>query len=184
MKASAATPSSARSPAELRLEAGTTVALFRWTGDRWSHRILVAGAAAPTDWDSLEGPWPPGTDPCWPASPVLVELSRVELPRDGGTAVAGVGLAGRSHFSASFAPDPDAADTIRIEIACRLHAAPAWLGSTYRRGGGLVRLAATAPAAPLPATVVWSYAIGPTGLVALRGAKAAESAAPEGRHSG
>jgi hypothetical protein len=104
---------------------------------------------------------------------VLVELSRVALPRGaagGGSALVGVGLAGRSHFSASIAPDPQVADAIRFEIACRLHEPPLWLGSTYRAGGRLIQLTALDDVVILPRTVVWTYSIGPEGVFGLRGA--------------
>jgi hypothetical protein len=130
--------------------------------------IPEAGAAA--GWESCDTPWSPANDPRWPASPVLVELSRVEVPRAGTPAIVGVGLAGRSHFSASITPDPRAADALRFEIACRLHEPPVWLGSTYRAGGGLIQLAAHDGEAVLPRTVVWSYSIGPQGLFAVSGA--------------
>ena len=127
-------------------------------------------------WTSLDGPFPPANDPRWPASPVLVELSRVSVPRGdaaGGQAVVGVGLAGRSHFSASIAPDPHVADAIRFEIACRLHESPGWLGSTYRTADGLVQLTASDESTPLPRTVVWAYSIGPQGIAAVSGATVA-----------
>jgi len=161
-----------RPPWQLRV--GRTVAVFTWHVDRWTHRIASRGDA--TDggggWESVEGPGP-AADPRWPASPVLVELSRIAVPRAAppeDSVVVGIGLAGRSHFSASIAPDPNAADTIRFEIACRLHEAPVWLGSTYRLGGRLFRVAAPVAAAPLPRTVVWAYSIGPQGIVGVSGA--------------
>jgi hypothetical protein len=154
----------------VHLHAGQTAAVFTWSGDRWTHRITAGEADG---WTSLDGPCPPANDPRWPASPVLVELSRVALSRGGaagGQAVVGVGLAGRSHFSASIVPDPDRADAIRFEIACRLHEPPGWLGSTYRAGDRLVQLTASGNSSSLPRTVVWSYSIGPQGIIAVSGA--------------
>lgn len=122
-------------------------------------------------WDSLEGPGPPAADPRWPTAPVLVELSRIVTAAAAERSpLVGVGLAGRSHFSASIAPDPRTDDTVRFEIACRLHEPPVWLGSTYRVGGRTVRLSAPIDAAPLPRTVVWSYSIGPRGIGGISGA--------------
>ena len=104
---------------------------------------------------------------------MLVELSGVRVsPGEAadGLAIVGVGLAGRSHFSASISSDPRAADTIRFEIACRLHERPGPLGSTYRQGARLFRLTPLDPSTVLPRTVVWSYSIGPLGIVSVEGA--------------
>ena len=173
-------PHDTRSPTSrppVQLHAGRAAAVFTWTGDRWAHRI----STGETDiWTSLDGPCSPANDPRWPASPVLVELSRVSVPRErvrvprgdaaGDQAIVGVGLAGRSHFSASIAPDPHVADTIRFEIACRLHEPPGWIGSTYRQGDHLFRLTPLDDSTALPRTVVWAYSIGPQGIVAVSGA--------------
>ncbi len=150
-------------------DAGVTVD-FTWAGDRWQHTIVVrrpTGGAAVEAWESLEGAWPTDGDPRWPAAPVLVELSAVDLPQAGpagGRAVVGVGLAGRSHFSAAVATDPDRPGAVRFEIACRLVEPPGPLGSTYRLGGRVVRIAPRDASGPLPRTVTWSYSIGPDGL--------------------
>ena len=123
---------------------------------------------------------PPANDPRWPASPVLVELSRVSVPRGdaaGGQAIVGVGLAGRSHFSASIAPDPHDAGVIRFEIACRLHEPPGWIGSAYRQGDRLFRLIPLDDSTTLPRTVVWAYSIGPTGMTSVSGAAVSTSPA-------
>jgi len=156
-------------------DAGVTVD-FTWAGDRWQHHIVVRGPVTgpPADtWESVEGPGPTGGDPRWPASPVLVELSAVALPRPGtagGRALVGVGLAGRSHFSAAIAPDPDRPGAIRFEIACRLTEPPGWLGSTYRVGGRIVQVVPREATGTLPRTVSWSYSLGPEGLHAGRDA--------------
>ncbi|MFM7291840.1 MAG: hypothetical protein ACKOHK_02995 [Planctomycetia bacterium] len=172
-------PSSVRPP--VRIAAGSITATFTWAGDRWVHRIGPDPSGEEFGWESCDTPWPPADDPRWPASPVLVELSRVAVPhatatdgRPGGEqAVVGVGLAGRSHFSASIAPDPHAADTLRFEIACRLHEPPVWLGSTYRTAAELIRITAADGSAVLPRTVVWGYSVGPRGIVAVHGASVA-----------
>jgi len=172
-------PSDTRPPISrppVRLDAGGLAVVFTWSGDRWTHRVTTAGAAEDAVWASLDGPWPPtGGDPRWPASPVLVELSRVALPGTataGGQAIVGVGLAGRSHFSASIAPDPTVTDGIRFEIACRLHEPPDWLGSTYRVGRQLMQVTATDAGGLLPRTVVWAYSIGPQGISGVTGGSA------------
>jgi len=156
----------------VQLAAGPTAAVFTWNGDRWTHRVTAGEANI---WTSLDGPCPPAHDPRWPASPVLVELSRVTLPRgdvagEQSMAIVGVGLAGRSHFSASIAPDSRMADAIRFEIACRVHEPPGWLGSTYRAGDRLVQLTAHDNSTALPRTIVWAYSIGPQGIGAVSGA--------------
>jgi len=157
-----------RPPVQLAI--GPTAAVFTWNGDRWAHRITTGEA---TIWTSLDGPCPPANDPRWPASPVLVELSRVSVPRGDAAvdqAIVGVGLAGRSHFSASIASDPHDAGVIRFEIACRLHEPPGWIGSTYRQGDRLFRLTPLDDSTTLPRTVVWAYSIGPTGMTSVSGA--------------
>ncbi|MFM1996869.1 MAG: hypothetical protein RLZZ111_1256 [Planctomycetota bacterium] len=156
-------------------DAGASVD-FTWAGDRWQHsvRIRRPGGETADSWGSVEGSSAAGGDPRWPASPVLVELSAVALPgaepADGkpavGKAVVGVGLAGRSHFSAAIARDPDRPGAIRFEIACRLTEPPGWIGSTYRVGTRLVQVVPRAALAPLPRTVTWSYSLGPDGLSA------------------
>jgi len=146
-------------PAPLSLSIGTVTVSFTWSGDRWSHRVSIAGGGT---WESVEGPREDG-DERWPASPVLVELSRIDTA--GGPAILGVGLAGRSHFSASLGPDPSAADGARFEIACRFNEPPVWLGSTYRGPAGTAVVRPGAEPQP-PATVQWAYRFGPGGLVA------------------
>jgi hypothetical protein len=166
-----AQPPTSRPP--VQLAAGLTATVFTWTGDRWTHRVTTTGTGPSADWTSLDDPILPANDPRWPASPVLVELSRVSVPRGdaaGGQALVGVGLAGRSHFSASIAPDPHVADAIRFEIACRLHEPPGWIGSTYRQGDRLFRLTPLDDSTVLPRTVVWTYSIGPQGIVAVSSA--------------
>jgi hypothetical protein len=96
---------------------------------------------------------------------VLVELSRLEAPH--GPALLGVGLAGRSHFSASIGPAPGRADSIRFEFACRVTEPPGWLGSTYASPAGIVRIGPAAGAARPPATVEWGYELGPEGVRTL-----------------
>ena len=156
--------------APLELTVGARSAAFVWREDRWTHRVgkLNADHENHAGWESVDGPWPHSGDPRWPASPVLVELSRVHTA--GGPAIVGVGLAGRSHFSACITPDAGSPDAIRFEVACRLHEAPGWLGSTYRSGEHLMRIVATDGAATLPRTVVWEYSIGPQGIFAVVGA--------------
>ena len=151
-----------------RLQAGRTELVFDWRDDRWGHRVSVGGRPLA---DSVEGVAAPAEDPRWPASPVLVEVSTVTI--GGHPALVGVGLAGRSHFSASIAPHPELPDTLLFEIACRIQEPPGWLGSTYRVDAEPAAVTAASPRpAPaggeLPRTVQWSYAIGPGGITAVR----------------
>jgi hypothetical protein len=138
----------------LHLTAGSTVVEFTWDLDRWRHEVTTPAGR----WTSLEGA--ERGDPRWPDSPVLVEVSRVELA--GGPVILGVGLAGRSHFSLSVAVDPDRADTLLFEAACRIQESAHWLGSSYTAPGDAVVRFAAEPARP-PATVTWGYRIGPGG---------------------
>jgi hypothetical protein len=162
-------PDATESPdSAVRLEAGRVAAVFSWQDDRWRHAVLIDGVPR---YESLEGPEPPAADPRWPAAPVLTEVSRIDVA--GSPAIGGVGRAGRSHYSLSMARHPERPDTLVVEVACRIHESPGWLGSTYRAIGAdaAVRIAADAGPAPagepppsLPRTVVWSYLLSPGGI--------------------
>jgi hypothetical protein len=154
---------------------------FEWRGDRWAHSVRfdpAAGGSMAGLWHSIEGPGDSSGDDRWPASPVLVELH--SHPAVGKVAVMGLGLAGRSHFSASVAPDPRVPGALRFEIAARINEAPVQLGSTYRSGGPAAAIVRVEPfplaAAPLPRTVEWSYRISPHGIEPLPGARLASGA--------
>jgi hypothetical protein len=147
--------------APLTLAIGPVTVAFTWAGDRWSHRVTLRDGSV---WESVEGPRPDG-DPRWPASPVIVELSRLETPR--GAAVLGVGLAGRSHFSACIGPDPLDPDRALFEIACRCNEPPVWLGSTYHGPSGPAAVAPPLAGLTLPSTIQWGYAFSSRGLVLL-----------------
>ena len=150
------------------LTAGSLTITFDRRHDRWAHSVMLDGrAVAESVEDSASG----SDDPRWPASPVLTEVMPTEAA--GRPAIVGVGLAGRSHFSASFTPHPTLADSVLVEIACRVQEQPGRLGSTYRTADGrLVRAVplGAADASGLPRTIQWSYAIGPQGIVAATGA--------------
>jgi len=138
--------SSRKSPVPKILTHGPLRVVFTWQLDRWEHVIEPIGDAerigdiagrehdrsepAAMAWRSVSAL--PVADPRWPASPVLVELTAVPAPR--GTSLVGLGLAGRSHFSASLGPDPEDARSLRFDLACRT-AEPGWLGTTYAACG-------------------------------------------------
>lgn len=150
--------------ATVSLAAGVVEVAFVWDGDRWTHHVRCRGA---TVCASVEGAWPAGGDPRWPASPALQEVT--SAARGARPALLAVGHAGRSHYAASVDVDPDGTDTLRFEIACRLAEEPGWVGSTYRMPGSdaaPMRIAAPDPGGILPRTVRWSYTIGPAGLAA------------------
>jgi len=157
----AVTPAEPRSRPPVALSAGRTAVVFTWRDDRWRHAVSVDGMPMAASLEDTAD----GRCGVWPASPPLVELSTVET--SAGTAILAVGLAGRSHYSASIAPHPAEPDTLLFEIACRIKASPAWLGSTYEMAGDAVRVTAPATADDLPATVCWSYAAGPAGIRAV-----------------
>lgn len=141
----------------VRLAVGRLEVSFRRLGDRWGHEVTLEGRLLVR---SVEGAAADG-DPRWPRSPVLTEVMTVDGA--GGPAVVGVGLAGRSHFSAAFRADPGRADTLLCELACRIQERPEWLGSTYA-GPADENTAVAAAAAEPPATVRWTYRLGPAGI--------------------
>jgi hypothetical protein len=162
----AATP---RGRVAVILTAGRTELAFRWVGDRWEHRVKVDGELVA---QSVEGTTD-GDDPKWPASPVFVELSQLVI--GGRPAILAVGLAGRSHFSASVVPAPALPDTLLFEIACRLQEEPMRLGSTYACDGVRICMAPAGDAIPLPGTVQWTYMIGPGGIQPVGGSSIREA---------
>jgi hypothetical protein len=146
---------------------------FRWLGDRYGHliaRIKSEGNSEPL-FESIEG----ALSDTWPPSPPLQTLS-IEKMANGHPAALLVGMAGRSHWSASIEPVPDRAELI-FDIACRHSDKPRYLGSQYRtlaapenviaiRGldseieqqaeGWLIRPGSTSTNTP---TTRWKYAI-------------------------
>lgn len=131
--------------------AGPVRAVFSWADDRWRHVILLDDSP----WaESLEDQ-ADGRAAAWPCSPPLVELSAVQAAT--GPAVLAVGLAGRSHFSASVTACPERPDALLFEIACRVREQPGWLGSTYDLGGERIRLGPPHGTGDLPATIRWAY---------------------------
>jgi hypothetical protein len=108
-------------------------------GDRYGHTIFVvdpSGCAAPV-LESVEGT----ASNAWPPSPPLQSLSIEELA-PGRRAALLVGMAGRSHWSASIEPIAGEAAAM-FDIACRADAAGS-LGSQYRLLASVRRVAVTA----------------------------------------
>jgi hypothetical protein len=99
--------------------------VFFETGKRISHRIeLREGNGWRSQLTSLEG----NDNEPWPPSPALQSL---HIERHGADDIAFlVGMAGRSHWSASIRAN-QSLDRIECEIACRVASPPLWLGSTY-----------------------------------------------------
>lgn len=105
---------------------------FVWRTDRFGHVISWVdsnGGAVPL-LESMEG----RADDPWPESPPLQSLSLETLP--GGQRVALlVGMAGRSHWSASIEPVTLQA-ALQFDVACRIGGGDPALGSCYRPAAG------------------------------------------------
>ncbi|MEX2176834.1 MAG: hypothetical protein WD872_20880 [Pirellulaceae bacterium] len=105
---------------------------FVWWADRYGHLISVVGpnGEAATVLSSIEGI----SDGGWPLSPPLQSLS-IEYLAGGRHAALLVGMAGRSHWSASVEAVPDRAELL-FDVACRLGQTPAKLSSRYSVSAG------------------------------------------------
>jgi hypothetical protein len=105
---------------------------FIWHGDRFGQLIsIVSPQGEPQPLlQSIEGS--PTDD--WPASPPLQSLSIESLVGNRRAALL-VGMAGRSHWSASVEAAPDKSE-LDFDLACRHSTLPNWLGSRYRRLSG------------------------------------------------
>jgi hypothetical protein len=114
--------------AERVLEAGKLRVRFVWYGDRYAHEVSVrSGDAWLPALVSVEGS--PAHD--WPASPPFQSL-HIEQRDDGRTLALLVGMAGKSHWSASIEIDPPSA-CVLFDVACRARDCHAGsLGSAYR----------------------------------------------------
>ena len=161
------------------IENGGIVVEFFRSGDRVAHRVLLLGEVVV---ESVEGT--PFED--WPLSPPFQEVHFEERDPGGRIALL-VGMAGRSHWSASVAAEGDA---IRWDIACRVREAPTWLGAAYQIAGTVaiaettarvttpagsrlqfigdtaweahdarVQLSVPRPTEKFPQTMVWQYAV-------------------------
>ena len=111
------------------LAAGRLQIEFFRQGDRYAHRISLAGDDRPVELlvsveggGHVDGPNPNRpdcdyADDAWPASPPFQEL-RIEPRSDGRQVALLVGMAGRSHWSASVEADPQLG-RFTFDVACR-----------------------------------------------------------------
>ena len=99
---------------------------FVWQADRYAHQVqyLVDGRAAPL-LISVEGT----VQQRWPPSPPFQQLS-VEDRVDGSRVALLVGMAGKSHWSASIQATSDA-PRIKFDVACLAREFPQRVGSSY-----------------------------------------------------
>ena len=108
---------------------------FVWWVDRFGHVISVVTprTGAATVLTSIEG----DAKDLWPASPPLQSLT-VENMEGGRQAALLLGMAGKSHWSASIETVPRKAALV-FDMACRLGSLPADLGSRYTVAAGVVK---------------------------------------------
>lgn len=144
--------------------------VFHWQTDRFAHTVEVF----PDDtWiavlRSIEGT--PAED--WPASPPLQQVHREDRGRE--QVILAVGMAGRSHWSASVTFDP-VGPSLDFDLACRVHETPVWLGSRYSAYEQLqvhpiegqlqtetqtLQVIANSTTGILPATARWRFRLNP-----------------------
>ena len=100
--------------------------VFQRQADRWTHRIeIIDGAQSCCLLTSVEGT----SDQPWPPSPPLQQLSIEELAPGSRVALL-LGMAGKSHWSASVECDPVSLSLL-FDVACRVQQPPQRLGSCY-----------------------------------------------------
>jgi hypothetical protein len=106
---------------------GSMQVQYRWSDDRFEHRILRDGQVCLS---SVEG----DAAQAWPPSPPIQQIS-LEPIQDAPTLL-GVGGAGRGHWSISVGwQDADGGKDegkFCFDIACRSKEIPEFLGSTYQ----------------------------------------------------
>ena len=108
------------------LRSGRLLLEFSTQVGRVAHALQYVGEQETvTLLESVEG-----TDEDWPPSPPYQQLS-VEPTAEGGEIAFLVGMAGRSHWSASIQPLEQG---FLFEVACRAREQPEQLGSIYRLG--------------------------------------------------
>jgi hypothetical protein len=147
---------------------------FAQRGDRVGHVIRAIQRAesltAPPGMQSREG----SASDVWPPSPPLQSI-HLERRAEGKCVALLVGLSGKSHWSLSVEPVAGAA-ALKFDVACRLNAEPASLGSAYDQlqpdliveSSDLVvcdeqrvaiEPASLGPGTKLPRTVRWTYLV-------------------------
>ena len=171
-------PRQSKSRVPIHLEVGRIRVEFLWNNDRWRHLFHIdhKDCLQSVEGDQIQAgnnrlPIPTGISERWPASPVITEVTPTEVM--GHRALVAVGLAGRSHFSASLTASKAKKDSILVEVACRVFEAPGWLGSTYSCDGkeppdDLMTIK-PGPLEPFdrPLTVLWSYCVSAGGIEAV-----------------
>ena len=162
----------------IHFEIGRISVQFLWNIDRWHHSFqidqknyLQSVEKNGITQNNVEQTVPQGISDTWPASPVITEVTPTEAM--GRPALVAIGLAGRSHFSASLTASQAEEDSMLVEVACRAQEAPKWLGSTYLLHGESLPndLIAIQPKAidtfDRPVTILWSYRISVGGIEAV-----------------
>ena len=97
---------------------------FIQTADRWTHAWLcLDGGKETLLLQSIEG----DAEGAWPPSPALQDMSQEDLGHT--TAIMGVGMAGKSHYSVSVSVEDK---SLVADFACLVKQQPKFLGSTYR----------------------------------------------------
>lgn len=162
----------------ISFEIGRISVEFSWNNDRWHHcfRIDQKNCLQSVEKDGItqnngNQTVPHGISDTWPASPVITEVTPTKAM--GRPALVAIGLAGRSHFSASLTASDAEKDSMLVEVACRAQEAPKWLGSTYFQYGESPTdaLIVIQPKAidtfDKPMTILWSYRISVGGIEAV-----------------
>lgn len=105
-------------------------------GDRFGHVIeRLEGESATTELTSIES----DANVEWPDSPPLQQLSVEQI--GSATAALGVGAAGQSHWSLSvLAVEHHGRPGLQFDVAARSSGDAGYLGSTYKRNGGSLRI--------------------------------------------
>lgn len=101
--------------------------VFLWERDRYAHRIEVVEQGLVTNCLTTEEG---SISDQWPPSPTLQQHSMVE-GHEGKQVALLVGMAGKSHWSASVEGDATTTSLV-FDVACRVGRRPRWLGSSYR----------------------------------------------------
>lgn len=117
------------------LEAGDLRVRFYWHADRYAHEVAVREG---DQWRPLAVSAEGSPEEDWPASPPFQSL-HIEDREDGRTLALLVGMAGKSHWSASIEIDNQAGQPscVSFDVACRVRTCDVGrLGSTYRLLGG------------------------------------------------